>query len=123
MIVNITQAVIISIITLIITTVVSIIGFFLKRTMGRVDKCEERLEEIPNKYESAKQHAKDIADFKEELKGVKADVKTISNDFLKKEDFVRKMSEIDTKFERLEDKIDRNARETSSKLDKILERI
>lgn len=120
MIIDITQAVIISIITLIISTIVAIIGYFLKRTITRVDKCEEKIEKIPSQYESTKAHNDDMREVKAELKGIKDDIKDISNEFLKTEEFIRKMLEINHKFDRIEDKIDKNARITDSKLDKLL---
>ena len=108
---------------LILTTAIAVISYFLKKVIKRNDECELKEEHQKDIDALKTAHEQDVKELKSEIKEVKKDVKTISNDFLKKEDFVRKMSEIDTKFARLEDKMDQNARETSSKLDKILERI
>ena len=65
---NIVQAVIISVICLVITTLVGIIGYFLKQTMARVDANEKDVAEIKENYEPTKNHDKDIKAFNETKK-------------------------------------------------------
>lgn len=108
---------------LVLTTAIAVISYFLKKVIKRNDECELKEEHQKDIDALKTAHEEDVRELKSEIKEVKKDIKGISDSFLKKEDFVRKMVEIDKKFDRLEDKIDANAKETGIKLDKILERI
>lgn len=117
---NIVQAVIISVIGLIFTTLVGIIGYFLKQTMARVDANEKDVAEIKENYEPTKNHDKDIKAFNEKLETIEKDVKGFKDTYLEKEEFIRSMAEINRKFDRMDDKLDRNAQRTDDKLDRVL---
>ncbi len=104
------------IVTTIIGIVIGIIGFFLKRTMNRIDKMEQDMK----KYEPSEAHDKDMIEVKNKLQTIEDDLKEFPDKFLKQEEFVRSMAEINHKFDRIEDKIDRNGKATESKLDKLL---
>ena len=117
---NIVQAVIISVICLVITTLVGIIAYFLKRTMAKVDANEKDIKEVKATYEPAKTHDKDIKAFNEKLETIEKDVKGFKDTYLEKEEFIRSMAEINRKFDRMDDKLDRNAQRTDDKLDRVL---
>ena len=103
----------------------SIIGYFLKRTMNRVDEDEKKI----NTMEKGKADACTVATkvelnaVVENVKEVKSDIEKITSDYLSREDFVRSISEINHKFDRMEDKIDKNAVRVDEKLDKLLNKM
>ncbi len=107
MVENIVQAVVISVICLVITTLVGIIGYFLKQTMARVDANEKDVADIRENYEPAKAHEKDAEAFNKKLDDIEKEVKSFKDTYLEKEDFIRNMAEINHKFDRMDDKLDR----------------
>lgn len=68
------------------------VGFFLKRTIGRVDKCEHDLAECVKKDE-----------FTREVKELNAAIRDIKEDYITKEDFYREQSKTDRKLDRITD--------------------
>ena len=117
---NIMEGVITSVICLGITTLVGIIGYFLKQTMSRVSNNEKDIKEVKANYEPTKAHEKDIKAFNEKLETIEKDVKGFKDTYLEKEEFIRNMAEINRKFDRMDDKLDRNAQRTDDKLDRVL---
>ncbi|MBQ6894863.1 MAG: hypothetical protein IJN40_05165 [Clostridia bacterium] len=104
---NIMEGVITSVICLGITTLVGVIGYFLKQTMGRMAAAEKEIKEIRQTYEPVKSHEKDMEKINEKLESIDLEVKGFKNVFLEKEDFIRSMAEINHKFDRMDDKLDR----------------
>ncbi len=104
---EITVAVVISVICLVISTMVAIIGYFLKQTMSRVQAVEDETKEIKQNYEPVKSHEKDMEKINEKLESIDTEVKGFKSTFLEKEDFIRSMAEINHKFDRMDDKLDR----------------
>lgn len=118
--ISIMEGVITSAIILGITTIVGIIGYFLKQTMARVAANEKDVKDIKVSYEPAKAHEKDIKDINQKLESINKDVKGFKDTYLEKEEFIRSMAEINRKFDRMDDKMDRNAQRTDDKLDRVL---
>ena len=104
---SIIQGVLISIVCLIITTLVGIIGYFLKQTMARVAANEKDVADIKETYESAHSHEKDVKEFYKKIDEIEKEVRNFSNTYLEKEDFIRNIAEINHKFDRVDDKLDR----------------
>lgn len=98
------------IIPIIISTVVAVIGFFLKRTIDRVDNSEKRISAIREDYTPKDTHQKDI----DECRG---DIKQIKDDYITKSDFFREQS----KTERKLDAMDRKFDTMNGKFDKVMD--
>lgn len=114
------ESIITSVISLIITTIIGIIGYFLKQTITRVDKAEGKIEGMPERYVAVKTYNKDIGTITTEVKDIKNDIKAFQSGYLSKDDFIREMSQMNRKFELLEKKFDSSARRTDEKLDKVI---
>ena len=88
--ISIMEGVITSAIVLGISTVVGIIGYFLKQTMSRVAANEKDVQDIKTSYEPAKAHEKDIKEINQKLESINKDVKGFKDTYLEKEEFIRK---------------------------------
>ncbi len=94
------------VIQLIITAVVGVVGFFLKRTMSRQDDfaTKEDVKRLSKEVDEHKQDIKNLNDkyaTKQELKEIKNDIsemrrsiETMRESAVDKEDFVRNMTEL-----------------------------
>lgn len=112
------------IITTGVALVISIIGYFLKRTMGRVDKHDAdiaktrerqiRIEgEIEQHNEAINEEKEDIKQIKEnytpkrthikDMDECKIDIKKIKEDYIMKEDFYREINKVDRKLDYITD--------------------
>lgn len=104
--------------------IIGIIGYFLKRTMSRVDKSELDISLVKENFTTLKTHDKDFGECKNEIKQIKEDytpkqvhekdfdecrndIKQIKEDCITKEDFFREMGKFDRKLDRQDEKIDR----------------
>lgn len=104
--------------------IIGIIGYFLKRTMSRVDKNEQDINSVKEIYTPSKTHDKHFEECKSEIKQIKEDytpkqthekdfdecrndIKQIKEDCITKEDFFREMGKFDRKLDRQDEKIDR----------------
>ncbi len=100
--------------------VIGIIGYFLKRTMSRVDKNEADIDIVKENYVTSKSHEKDMDECKSDIKQIrtdytpksvhekdfdeaKNDIKGIKEDYITKEDFFREQSKTDRKLDRIMD--------------------
>lgn len=100
--------------------IIGIIGYFLKRTMNRVDKNELDISHVKENYTSSKTHEDDVSECKTEIKKIredytpkqvhekdfdecKNDIKFIKEDYITKEDFFREQSKTDRKLDRIMD--------------------
>lgn len=76
-----------------------VIGYFLKRTMNRVDLHGESIHEIQRTYVT-KDELKDLKwEFREELKKLAEDVNVIKDKCLYKEDFYRSQKQVNDKLD------------------------
>lgn len=91
----------ISLMTTLGTLCIGVIGYFLKRTMSRVDKTEEDVHHIKLTYVTTDQ----LRDFKGEVKadisGLEKDVKEIKEKCLTKDDFYRSQMDVNKKIDQI----------------------
>lgn len=100
--------------------IIGIIGFFLKRTMSRVDKSETDISNIKEKYVTSQQHDKTVDECKADIKQIREDytpkqahekdidgcifdIKAIKEDYITKEDFFREQTKTDRKLDKIMD--------------------
>lgn len=102
--------------SLIVPTVVGIIGYFLKRTIAKADECEKQIEYIKENYAtqtSVERLEKNIKEesskfqneIREKLDDVSSDLKDVQINYIHKNDFFKEMAKIDNKIERILDLI------------------
>lgn len=108
------------IITTAFTMGIGIITYFLKRTMGQVDKHGEEIRKIDGKSvskedlkESTEELKKDIRQIREDYTPKKShekdfdecknDIKLIKAEYLTKDDFIREMNKMDRKLDQMLD--------------------
>ena len=77
--------------------------YFLKKTMDRLDKAEDKVNKIEKDYVTETAHSKSLDKIENELKSVKEDIKDMSSKFLTKEDFFREQAKTDKKLEKITD--------------------
>lgn len=104
------------IIELAITTAIGIISYFLKKTMDKIEKTDQKIQTIEKDYITEDDHEKDIkdvkeeivkiredytpkADFKEAVNEFRNDLKNAQKDFLTKEDFIREQRKTEDKLD------------------------
>ncbi len=120
------------IITTIIGLAIAVIGYFLKQTMSRLQRVEDKLSDANECHESKAQHDKDIKEFKEqhkndiseckkEIEKLRTEINKIANRYLEREEFIRSMATINQKFDRIEDNLNEQLKNTNTKLDRLLE--
>lgn len=105
-----------SILSLVVPTVVGIIGYFLKRTIAKADDCEKEIECIKSTYATQSsvekiektlkdETAKFQTEIKDRLEDVSTDLKDVQINYIHKNDFFKEMAKIDNKIERILDLI------------------
>lgn len=85
----------------IVAGAVGIIGFFLKRTMSRLDTTEKDVQTIKENYVKEKDHKESLLKIEDDLKEVKKDIRTINDKFLTKEDFFREQRKTEKQLEKI----------------------
>ncbi|MBR2405320.1 MAG: hypothetical protein IKA95_06665 [Clostridia bacterium] len=106
-----------------ITLVLAVIGYFLKRTMAKLDSNEERISNVEKNYEPSKAHSADMKEIKNEVENISKSVSAFRDNYVSKEEFVRSISEMNRKFDRVDDKLDRMSERTNDKLDRVLSKL
>lgn len=103
-----------------VSVVVGIIGYFLKRTMSRVDKHDDAINDIKERTIRTEDHEKSVSELKQDIKQIredytprdthlkdfdecKVDIKKIKEDYITKEDFFREQNKTDRKLDRIMD--------------------
>lgn len=120
--------------TTLVGLAISVIGYFLKQTMKRLDRVEDSQGAADKNHKSKEEHSKDIKEFriqhekdikecKQAIDSCRSEITNIALKYLEKEEFVRNMATIDNKFKRIEDKLDSTANITNKKLDRLLEKV
>ena len=69
----------------IVAGAVGVIGFFLKRTMTRLDTTEKDVQTIKENYVKENDHKESLQKIDEDIKEVKKDIRIINDKFLTKE--------------------------------------
>lgn len=85
----------------IVAGAVGVIGFFLKRTMTRLDTTEKDVQTIKENYVKEKDHKESLQKIDEDIKEVKKDIRTINDKFLTKEDFFREQRKTEKQLEKI----------------------
>ena len=104
------------ILSLVIPTVIGIIGYFLKRTISIADDCEKQIEYIKenfatqNTVERIEKNLKNETEkfqveIRDKLEDVQTDLKDVQINYIHKNDFFKEMAKIDNKIERILDLI------------------
>ena len=120
--------------TTVVGLAISTIIYFLKQTMNRLQRVEDKMSDADKNHESKEQHDKDISEFKRQyekdmnecrksIAECRDEINKISLKYLEKEEFIRSMATIDNKFKRIEDKLENTSNITNKKLDRLLEKI
>ena len=99
-----------------ISAAVGIITYFLKQTMNRVAQAETDIKNL-------EKGCVPLGRYEEDFKKHEKELKELNSTCLKQADFLREISEINRKFDRIEDKIDRDTHRTGDKFDKLLKMI
>lgn len=103
-----TQELILFIITTVITVILGIIGYFLKRTMDRNDKNEMAVQELrDNLLTLSDKYATkaEIREIKASMEKLSENIDYIKEHTTKNEDFIRTMARLESKMEQLEAKV------------------
>lgn len=100
----------------VLTAAIGVIGFFLKRTYGEVDKCVKR-DEIVHYTEITKENRNDIkslnkeyatkeevAEIKRTIEKIDTAIDEINQTTVKNSEFVRLMTRIETKIDNLSER-------------------
>lgn len=103
-----------------ITTLIGIIGYFLKRTMNRVDRHDEDIDKIKVATVRTETYNDNLAELKTDIKQIREDytpktvhvkdydecrkdIKQIKEDYIMKEDFYREINKVDKKLDYITD--------------------
>ena len=85
----------------IVAGAVGVIGFFLKRTMTRLDTTEKDVQTIKENYVKENDHKESLQKIDEDIKEVKKDIRIINDKFLTKDDFYREQRKTEKKIEKI----------------------
>ena len=103
-----------------VTVPLGIIGYFLRQTMNRLKDVEDKVSGIKDAQTKAEAHKKDTDANTKAIAKLEKDIDLIKSDYLSRDEFVRSIAQINHKFDRMEDKMDRNAAKVDEKLDRLL---
>lgn len=81
---------------------VTVISYFLKRTMSKQDEHDRDIAEIKRSYVTKNDHQRDITEIKTEIKQVSKDVSYLKDTTLTKVDFYRSMGRTEEKLDGLQ---------------------
>ena len=84
-----------------VTVVVSIIGFFLKRTINTVDSVVSEVKDIKRDYVPRKDLENLRDSLQSEIQKISNNVDDIKDNYIKKDDFIRSISDTNTRLERI----------------------
>lgn len=85
----------------IVAGAVGVIGFFLKRTMTRLDTTEKDVQTIKENYVKENDHKESLQKIDEDIKEVKKDIRIINDKFLTKDDFFREQRKTEKQLEKI----------------------
>ena len=97
-----------------IGTVITIITYFLKKTMDKIDKTDYKIQQIEKDYLTEVAHEKIIKEVKKDIQDIKTDytpktefkefrndLKEAQKQFLTKEDFIREQRKTENKLDEI----------------------
>lgn len=90
-----------SLAVLAVTIITGIIGFFLKRTISAVDSCTFEIKDMKKEYATKEELDAFRGDIKDEIRKISSNIDDIKDNYIKKDDFVRSMSDTNIRLERI----------------------
>jgi len=84
------------IVSIAITTAIGIIGFYVKGTITKVDKCQEDINSLSDKFATQKE----VEEIKNSMQKITDDISEIKDKSICKQDFVREMDTFKNDFVR-----------------------
>ena len=90
-----------SLAVLAVTIITGIISFFLKRTISAVDSCASEIKDMKKEYATKEELDAFRGDIKDEIRSISSDIRDIKDNYLKKDDFIRPMAELNARMERI----------------------
>lgn len=82
---------------------VTVISYFLKRTMTKQDEHDRDIQEIKRNYVTKNDHRRDVDEIKDEIRQVSKDVSSLKDTALSKVDFYRSMGRQEEKLDKVQD--------------------
>lgn len=92
-----------SLVLLALTVVVGIIGFFLRRTFSAVDDCASEIKNMKRDYATKEELDAFRGDIKDEIRKISSNIDDIKDNYIRKEDFVRSMADMNGQLNRILD--------------------
>lgn len=90
-----------SLAVLAVTIIVGIIGYFLKRTISAVDSCATEIKDMKKEYATKEELDSFRTDIRDEIRKISDNIDDIKDNYIRKDDFVRSMSDTNTRLERI----------------------
>lgn len=87
---------------LMISTIIGIFAYFLKRTINEVDNCRVDINYMKEKFVTKDAIDKFQDDVSDKLDTIQSDLNQVQINYIPKEDFFREMSKIDKKIDRIQ---------------------
>lgn len=88
---------------LIVTTLLGVIAYFVKRTVSQVDSHEAQISEIKDKY-ATKEEIDCLQDnLRDDVRKLSDGIESLKDNYIRKDDFVRSIADINRKQERIYD--------------------
>jgi cell division protein FtsB len=94
-------AIILTIVIFVLTIIIGIIGFFLRRTIGEVDKNSDDIKTIKKDYVTRDELKTFKDDLKDDVKRLSDNIDDIKDNYIKKDDFVRSIADTNSRLERI----------------------
>lgn len=87
----------------VLTVMLGIIGYFLKRTINLVDKHENEISDIKDKYVTKEEIGCLQSDLKSEIGKLAAGIDSLKDNYIRKDDFVREIADLNRRQDRVYD--------------------
>ncbi|MFT9055547.1 MAG: hypothetical protein ABF449_02820 [Ethanoligenens sp.] len=87
----------------VLTVMLGIIGYFLKRTINLVDKHETEISDIKDTYATKSEISCLQSDLKSEIGKLAAGIDSLKDNYIRKDDFVREIADLNRRQDRVYD--------------------
>ena len=87
----------------VLTLLIGVVGYFLKRTMSEHDALRKKVDQMGQVYATKDE----IRELKGKIDKISDDVDEVKLSYITKEDFFRSISGVESKLERIDDKLER----------------
>lgn len=91
----------------VLTLLIGVVGYFLKRTMSEHDALRKKVEQMGQAYATKDE----IRELKGKIDKISDDVDTVKLNYISKDDFFRQMAGVTSTLERIDDKLERMRKE------------